>query len=83
MPRAERVLVPGGVEHACNRVVRGEHFSREEGDAGRSLAGIGETKKRADFVVMAYCRTRSTGAPWKQSIEPSLQPVAWHHERIQ
>jgi len=55
MSRAKRVLVPGAVYHVYNRVGRGEHLFRDEGEAGRLLARIGETKTRDDFVVMAYC----------------------------
>ena len=55
MPRANRVLVPGAVYHVYNRVARGEHPFRDEGEASRLLAQIGETKQRDDFVVMAYC----------------------------
>ncbi len=55
MPRAKRVLVPGAVYHVYNRVAHGEHLFREEGEARRLLARIAETKKRDDFVVMAYC----------------------------
>jgi len=55
MPRAKRVLVPGAVYHIYNRVGRGEHLFQDEGEAGRLLARIGETKTRDGFVVMAYC----------------------------
>lgn len=54
MPRATRVLVPGAVYHVYNRVARGEHLFRDEGEAGRLLARIGETKKRDDFLILAY-----------------------------
>ena len=47
--------MPGGMEQVYNRVVPGEHLFGNEGKAGQSLARIGETKKRDDVVVMAYC----------------------------
>ena len=82
MPRAERVLVPGGVGHVYNRVVRGGHLFRDEDEAGRSSASLGETKQWDDFVVMAYCVMGGIGARWEQSIEPIDQPVARHHDLI-
>ena len=75
--------MPGGVEHLYNRVVREEHIFRDEGEDDLPLAGIGETKQGDDFddfVVMADCMTRSTGARWKQSIEPLFQPAVRYHE---
>jgi len=46
MPRTKRIPVPGAVYHVYNRVAHGEHLFREEGQAGRFLARIGETASR-------------------------------------
>jgi REP element-mobilizing transposase RayT len=43
------------VYHVYARIARGEHVFRDESEAWRLLARIASTKKRDDFVVMAYC----------------------------
>jgi REP element-mobilizing transposase RayT len=55
MPRARRELVPGAVYHVYNRVTRGERVFQDEAEAGRLLAWVAKTKKRDDFVVLAFC----------------------------
>ena len=55
MPRARRILVPGALYHVYNRVSRGEHVFRDEAEAWRLLERIAKTKRRDDFLVVAYC----------------------------
>ena len=55
MPRSRRVLVPGAAYHVYNRVARGEHVFRDEGEAGRFVQRIVDVKRRDGLVIMAYC----------------------------
>ena len=53
--RRSRILVAGGIYHVYNRVSRGEHVFRDEGEADRFEALLASTKKRDDFQILAWC----------------------------
>lgn len=55
MGRRPRVLLAGGVYHVYNRVSRGAHVFRDEGEADRFEALLAATKKRDDFQIFAWC----------------------------
>jgi REP element-mobilizing transposase RayT len=55
MGRQPRILLVGGIYHVYNRVSRGEHVFRDEGEADRFEALLAATKKRDDFQILAWC----------------------------
>ena len=55
MGRQPRVLLPGGIYHVYNRVSRGAHVFRDEGEADRFEGLLATTKKRDDFQILAWC----------------------------
>jgi putative transposase len=55
MGRRPRVLSAGGIYHVYNRVSRGQHVFRDDGEADRFEALLAATKKRDDFQVLAWC----------------------------
>ncbi len=55
MGRRPRILLAGGIYHVYNRVSRGEHVFRDEGEADRFEALLAATKKRDDFQILAWC----------------------------
>jgi len=55
MGRRPRNLLAGGIYHVYNRVSRGQHVFRDEGEADRFEALLAATKKRDDFQVLAWC----------------------------
>ena len=55
MGRRPRNLLAGGIYHVYNRVSRGEHVFRDEGEADRFEALLALTKKRDDFQILAWC----------------------------
>ncbi len=55
MGRRPRNLLAGGIYHVYNRVSRGEHVFRDEGEADRFEALLAATKKRDDFQILAWC----------------------------
>ena len=55
MGRRTRKLLAGGIYHVYNRVSRGQHIFRDEGEAGRFEALLAATKKRDDFQILAWC----------------------------
>ena len=54
MGRRPRMLLAGGIYHVYNRVSRGEHIFRDEGEADRFEALLAATKKRDDFQILAW-----------------------------
>jgi REP element-mobilizing transposase RayT len=55
MGRRPRVLLAGGIYHVYNRVSRGAHVFRDEGEADRFEGLLAATKKRDDFQILAWC----------------------------
>ena len=55
MGRRPRILLAGGIYHVYNRVSRGEHVFRDEGEVDRFEALLAATKKRDDFQILAWC----------------------------
>ena len=55
MGRRPRILLAGGIYHVYNRVSRGEHVFRDEGEADRFEALLAATKKRDDLQILAFC----------------------------
>ncbi len=55
MGRRPWVLLAGGIYHVYNRVSRGEHVFRDEGEADRFEALLAATKKRDDFQILSWC----------------------------
>jgi hypothetical protein len=49
MGRRPRILLAGGICHVLNRVSRGEHVFRDEGEADGFEALLALTMKRDDF----------------------------------
>ncbi len=45
----------GGIYHVYNRVSRGGHVFKDDGEAERLVSLLAETKKRDDFQVLAWC----------------------------
>ncbi len=50
MGRRPRMLLAGGIYHVYNRVSRGEHVFRDDGEAERFEALLAATKKRDALV---------------------------------
>lgn len=55
MGRRPRVLLAGGIYHVYNRVSRGQHVFRDDGEAERLEDLLAATKKRDDFQILAWC----------------------------
>ena len=55
MGRRPRILLVGGIYHVYNRVSRGEHVFRDDGEADRFEALLAATKIRDDFQILAFC----------------------------
>jgi putative transposase len=55
MGRRPGILLAGGIYHMYNRVSRGEHVFRDEGEVDRFEALLVATEKRDDFQILAWC----------------------------
>ena len=58
MGRRPRILLAGGIYHVYNRVSRGEHVFRDEGESDRFEALLAATKKRDDFQMLPWCENQ-------------------------
>jgi len=55
MVRRRRVEIEGGLYHVYNRVASGEPIFVDPNEAVEFIEAIGETKKRDDWTVLAWC----------------------------
>lgn len=55
MPRANRILVEGGLYHVYNRLGRGEQYFGQEEEASKFVSLLREVVVRDDLTVYAWC----------------------------
>lgn len=55
MPRADRILVEGGLYHVYNRLGRGEQFFQQEAEARQFVSLLREVVERDSLTVYAWC----------------------------
>ena len=54
IPRRQRIFIEGRIYYVYNRVSRGGHVFRDEGEADRFEAQLSATKKRDDFQALTW-----------------------------
>ncbi len=83
MPRANRILVEGGLYHVYNRLARGEQYFRQEEEASEFCSRLREVVERDDLAVYAWClMSNHYHLAVRAGAVPLDRPMKTLHQRV-